>query len=315
MRRIGTIDSGGYAKRFSDFLYTQGIESQIDQNDEGHWEVWILNEQRIDDARAQLEAFAQDPSNPKYGEIGARAAERRQQDEAERQRRAGNVIDPRARWIPLGGDKLGWLTGALIAVSIVVAIMSGIGSKPQKLMPLHITAYEVEIVGDKARVKWNGTLPEIREGEVWRLITPIFIHYGFLHILFNMWWLKDLGSMIERRQNTWMLLLVVVFSAAASNYGQFRVSGPTFGGMSGVVYALLGYAWIRGRFDPRSGLHVPPQIVHMMMIWFVLCILFTQTGAFPVANTAHGVGLGVGAVLGAVTSRGLRRRLFGSRTT
>jgi GlpG protein len=65
--------------------------------------------------------------------------------------------------------------------------------------------------------------------------------------------------------------------------------------MSGVVYGLFGYAWVRGRLDPSCGLYLRPDIAFWMMAWFVLCLV---TPSLHVANWAHGVGLAVGAALG-----------------
>ena len=45
---------------------------------------------------------------------------------------------------------------------------------------------------DVARIGWNG-LDELRRGEVWRLLTPCFVHMSFIHLLFNMMWIFDLG--------------------------------------------------------------------------------------------------------------------------
>jgi GlpG protein len=139
-------------------------------------------------------------------------------------------------------------------------------------------------------IEFHKGLQEIRHGEVWRLITPIFLHFSFLHIFFNMIWLRDLGSMIEGRQSTWVLAVLVLVIAACSNVAQFYLSGPDFGGMSGVVYGLLGYVWMRGKFDPGSGLYVHPSTVTMMVIWFFLGF----TGWLGTANTVHGVGFAMG---------------------
>lgn len=113
-----------------------------------------------------------------------------------------------------------------------------------------------------------------------------------------MLWMKDLGPMIERRWSSRHLLAVVTVSALVSNVAQFVVdwdfaSGVHFanalsGGMSGVVYALLGYLWIRGRRDPASGIQLPSVVVVMMLAWLVLC-LTGWLGA--IANTGHVVGL------------------------
>ena len=54
--------------------------------------------------------------------------------------------------------------------------------------------------------------------------------------------------------------------------------------MSGVVYGLLGYIWMQGRFNPASKLSLQPQTVTFMIVWF-----FSACRAWSVriANTAH----------------------------
>ena len=95
-------------------------------------------------------------------------------------------------------------------------------------------------------------------GEYWRLLTPIFLHFGWLHIVFNCLWLWELGALIELRLGTIVLLLLVLSSGIGSNYAQFLDSGPSlFGGMSGVVYALLGVCWVYNSLRPQGGLAVP----------------------------------------------------------
>ncbi|MDW8310121.1 MAG: rhomboid family intramembrane serine protease, partial [Verrucomicrobiales bacterium] len=138
-------------------------------------------------------------------------------------------------------------------------------------------------------------LPAVFQGEVWRLVTPIFVHFGILHLLFNLLWLFQLGSMIERRLGTGTLAAVVLGTAALSNLAQYFASGPNFGGMSGVVYALAGYVWMRGKHDPNADVYLDPQSIQWLLIWLVLCF----TGLLgPVANTAHVVGLISGAAWG-----------------
>jgi GlpG protein len=119
-----------------------------------------------------------------------------------------------------------------------------------------------------------------------------------------MLWLRDLGSMIEGRQSTGQLAVLVLTIAAGSNLAQFFYRGaPNFGGMSGVVYGLLGYIWLRGKFDPASGLFLHPSTVVMMLIWLVAGF----TGVLgPIANFAHLAGLMMGVVWGYLSS--LRHR-------
>jgi len=185
------------------------------------------------------------------------------------------------------------VTAALIAISVVVGLLSGLGSNYSVLRYFLISEY-------------GGGLPEIFSGQVWRLVTPIFIHFGILHIVFNLWWLYDLGSVVEQRQGPRRMIVLVLVTAALSNLAEYFWSGPGFGGMSGVVYSLLAYVWVQGELNPRAGLGLHQNIVLMMGIWFVVCWLGLVGN---VANMAHTAGILVGAGLGAAYSPYFWRRL------
>jgi GlpG protein len=109
-------------------------------------------------------------------------------------------------------------------------------------------------------------------------------------------WLLVLGSQIEARRRTWRFALLVLVIAVASNLGQYWVTHyPMFGGMSGVVYGLFGYVWMKSRFDAASGFFIDNQTVTLMIVWFLVCL----TGLVgPIANVAHGVGLAMGVAIG-----------------
>jgi GlpG protein len=206
---------------------------------------------------------------------------------------------PRRTGRPFGPASLrvGPLTGTLIAISVAVAIFSNLGDNEVVLRRLFISQY--------VRGGDEGFLPEVIHGELWRLLSPIFIHFGFIHLLFNMLWLKDLGSAIEKLISARLLLALVVVVGIFSNLVQFYFAGPNFGGMSGVVYGLLGYVWMKSRFDPASGFYVDKQTVIWMVGWFFLCV----TGAMgPVGNYAHGAGLVTGMIWGfaSAKARGFR---------
>ena len=174
------------------------------------------------------------------------------------------------------------LTLVLIAISVLVALITQLGAEREMVYPFLISEYMAGLV-------------EIRQGQVWRLVTPIFLHFGWLHIIFNMLWLYDLGGAVEIRQGRLVLLALVLGTGVTANLGQYWFSGPLFGGMSGVVYGLLGYVWMQGRYNPRAGLVLHQQIVAMMLIWFAL----GWVGLIPgIANMAHTVGLLVGLVAG-----------------
>jgi GlpG protein len=290
MRLIGHLDNEQAARTFADYLCVQHIDCQLEfQKGEG-WGIWVMDEDNLENATGLLTAFRQNPQDPTYQTEGKGAAklraEQQKSEEAYRKRQMGR----RYLFRPLRGYGFGILTYILIVACVVVAILSKLGTDKQALMGLFISTRDAGSLSG---------LTEIRQGELWRLITPIFIHFGPVHLLFNMLWLKDLGSMIEDRQSMGYLAMLVVVLAVCSNVAQYYWGGWYFGGMSGVVYGLLGYIWIRGRFDPGSGLFVDRLTVAMMMVWFFLCCL-GMVG--DIANMAHTVGLGVGMLWGFLSS-------------
>ena len=127
-------------------------------------------------------------------------------------------------------------------------------------------------------------------------MTPIFLHFGPLHLLFDMYMLYLLGSLVEARRGSWLLAGLVLASAVASNVGQYWQHGPNFGGMSGVDYALFGYCWMQSRFDPRRDIFISPRTVAMLMLWLFICMFSKSAG--DIANTAHVVGLAIGLAAG-----------------
>ncbi len=297
MRQIGHLETESGARVFSDYLFVQGIKNEVEAEKDAGWAVWVHAEEEVDRARQLLAEYRAQPNHPKFEHARQVAPKLKEQEEKELAAYQKKIQDRRHLFRPLTDYGFGPLTFALICISVVVYVLSKMGTEFEPIKGLFISSFD--ITGNQ--IRWQPGLPEIRHGEIWRLFTPIVIHFGPLplHILFNMLWLRDLGSMIEARQSTWHLLMLVLAISAVSNVAQYFVSGPVFGGMSGVVYGLLGYIWIRGKFDPGSGLFLHKSTVTMMIIWFFLC----YTGLLgSIANTAHAVGLVMGMAWGYLSS-------------
>jgi GlpG protein len=257
--------------------------------DRDDWAVWVHSEDHVDKARELLNLFVSNPTDGRFQRSARRARQIRVQAQREEEEAEKRIVGRQELLENLSRSSPGWLSIGLIAVCIVVGLLTQLGENREAVRALQI-----------AGSRYGGLLPEVRGGEVWRLITPIFLHFSWWHLLFNLMWLYDLGGMIERRVGAGRLTLLVILIGIGSNLGQYLVGGPGFGGMSGVVYGLLGYVWMRSKFDPASGLFLHPTTVVMMLAWFGLCL----TGAVGhIANAAHGVGLVMGVAWGFLASR------------
>jgi GlpG protein len=291
MRPIGKLQDETQARRFGDFLYGKGIDNQVDPTSQGTWEVWILDDANVEASTSLLERFSRDPRDSVFVQEPGVAARRRQPDEAVQAPRRNRVVDARTIFY-MPSVPIGPLSMVLIAISIAATLFTTLGENESLRQILSISQFRGI---DGRYIEPHGLLPEVFRGQVWRLFTPMFLHFNPLHILFNVLWLRDLGSMIEARKTSKFLLLLTLILAGASNVGQYLYNGPSFGGMSGVVYGLLGYLWMQGKFNPASKLSLQPQTVTFMIVWFFVCL---SGLAGPIANTAHAVGLGVGIAWG-----------------
>ena len=143
-------------------------------------------------------------------------------------------------------------------------------------------------------------------GEYWRFVTPAFLHFGIFHVVFNSLWLWEFGRRVELVSGRSAYLVLMLTLASGSNTGQYLWDGPVlFGGLSGVVYGLVGYVWIRNRIAPQPVLNVQPGIIYMLIGWLLVC-LFGIVDVFingGVANGAHVSGLLIGMLAGALAGR------------
>ncbi|MBX6316455.1 MAG: rhomboid family intramembrane serine protease [Isosphaeraceae bacterium] len=296
MRQIGVIADENDAKALADYLLTQEITTRLDRSSQGGIAIWVHREEKVEQAKRELAEFLQNPGDPKY-QGASRAAQtlRKKKEQEERQHRK-NSIDLRERWAHRPARRYP-LTLLLIGVSILITLLSHFGDASW-IEPLLISPARV-VIGPDSRptIGSEGLLP-LRRGEVWRLVSPIFLHFDPLHLLFNMIWLYDLGGLIEMRRGTVRLALLLLVAAIASNLAQFAWTSfrmPLFGGMSGIVYALFGYVWMKSRYDPAAGMYLRPDTVIVMLFWLFFCM----TGLLgPIANVAHAVGLVVGVAWG-----------------
>lgn len=187
------------------------------------------------------------------------------------------------------------VTVAMVAISLVIFALIGVFGDQ---LIVALTIVPINIVSGE--LSYGSLADTLTSGQVWRLLSPAFLHFGWMHLIFNLMWVWYFGRQVEALQGGRTLLLLVVLAGVLANLAQYATGTVLFGGMSGVVYALLGHVWLMSRRVPGSGFFVPQMLVVFMLGWMV----FTMTdmaglvGFGNVANEAHLGGLVVGLVTG-----------------
>lgn len=201
-----------------------------------------------------------------------------------------------------GGQSLVWyiqktpITCCILLLSALVALITEIGANLHQVAYLSIVPFQV--FGNQ--IHFQPMSLSLQEGQWWRVITPSFLHFSVLHLVFNALWIWELGRKIELMVGKWLWLLGFVAMSVASNLVQFYWQGyPLFGGLSGVVYGAVGFAWLTPIFLSKW----PRLISKPLMLFFLVWLLIGYTpipesiGLGNIANTAHLIGLVSGCTL------------------
>jgi len=143
----------------------------------------------------------------------------------------------------------------------------------------------------------------------WKYLTSCFLHAGSglisIHLIFNMMWLFQLGPLMERGLGSMKFLLFVVATGFVSSTYGTSLEGSGIG-MSGVVYAMVGFMWTAwprwtGFLERFRG-----STVKFMLFWQVLVILMAVFGETNISIAAHMSGMVLGALIGLWACHGNR---------
>jgi len=128
----------------------------------------------------------------------------------------------------------------------------------------------------------------------WKIFTPSFIHFTESHLITNLILLWYFGRIIGSVSNRWLVLLIVS-SAGVSNSIEWVLSGPLFGGASGVVAALVGFLAANQLIRPNGSFFVN----YWLLIGFFVYLIVVSTGYFGLySNAAHISGAAWGFLVG-----------------
>ena len=177
-----------------------------------------------------------------------------------------------------------WITYAVIVVCVVISSYFNLfeGSSSYHDVTRSLTPSPIAI--------WSGAY--------WAFLTSAFVHIEFWHILFNMWWAKDFGTLLEPTMGRGRYLLFITSSAVISSGAQLATSDQTGIGFSGVVYAMFGYTLAARHVEPLYRHIMSKGTIRWLLGWLVLCIVLTAADVWNVGNAAHIAGFLFGYFIG-----------------
>jgi rhomboid protease GluP len=142
--------------------------------------------------------------------------------------------------------------------------------------------------------------PLTLNGQWWRLITSMFVHFGIVHVSLNMWCLWNLGRAAEQLMGRASYLLAYfvsgIFSSIASVYWHpMAASAGASGAIFGMAGALVSYVYLK---KTPSHITINSRMLGSLGTFIAYNLAF---GALPgISNAAHIGGLVMGLLVGAV---------------
>lgn len=263
------------ALALGDYLSSIQLPNHLQHDAEG-FSIVLENPDDFVQARQVLEGFLAAPDDPRYWQASWQSG--RAQSEPVYARTESAISQ---RW----WQRAGGLTRTITVLCVLVFV--GLNLFPDIVFgALHFpSALTVSAI----------------DGQWWRLFTPAVLHFSFMHIAFNLLWWWELGGLIERGQSTGRLLGITGVIAVVSNAAQGLQYSLHFGGLSGVIYGLLGYLWLYPVLNPAAGFRLRKEILWFMLGWLAIGYTGVLDALFgPVSNIGHLSGLLAGMGLGVV---------------
>lgn len=278
MIQLLVLGDARMAQALVDYLATLGIPCELTQSELGV-SVWLADERRLAQAQQEVKRFLAEPNHPRYMEASWQSGRADARIDYSK-----GMTDPVTDFLHQAGP----LTLVVIIACLAIYALDAIG------LPIF------------DELAFHPTLAQFTDWQAWRYVTPAFIHFSVLHLVFNLLWWWYLGGAVEKRLGSGKLIVITVISALLSGYVQQKFSGPWFGGLSGVVYALMGYVWLRGERDPQSGIFLQRGLIIFALIWIVAG--WFDVFGMSMANGAHIAGLAVGLAMAFADTINVRKR-------
>ena len=333
------------AQKLTAWLAINQIDARCKEVGE-EWEIWVLDEDQLLVAHELTTRFNANPDDPQFAtvlneankiEVEKNKLQRARKKEANKlerlqQRHHGPPSKSLTRSIiilcsALFGASLVFQSndGNFIHESLGVVRTTSINESYNER--IHYLQQSKNLTVGKAKTHVDTVLSssfnslfleDIKRGQVWRMVTPIFLHEAgaslssFLHIFFNMYWLFVLGLGLERQFGAVNFILLILITGVISIllpaiapadgiFGLTALGGAPVVGFSGVIYGIIGFGWIKMKMQPHLGTMIPPFVLIFMMIWLGIGLVSPEGGFFgAISHLAHAAGLLAGVAFGYV---------------
>lgn len=291
MMRVYEVSLDINLSRFSQWLHAQGVDHRIVE-EQGIQALYLQNLLLKDDVLLALQRYIDD----------AGVQEKLNSWVASHENTKGSLQLPGYSVYMRATPAQAPIIFLLIGLSVVVGLLSDFGRSGAFMR--HLLILDPFVGGidlHSAAGRWQALMDTLVAGEFWRLLSPDLIHFNVMHITFNMLMLWVLGGQLEIQKGSLSFLALVVFVSIVSNIAQLLETNYLFGGMSGVVYGLVGYCWMWKYYQPS--IFFPNALLKFSLVWLILGYtpITEWLGLGKMANAAHLYGLISGLVWGAVT--------------
>ncbi|WP_421852373.1 rhomboid family intramembrane serine protease [Marinomonas sp.] len=266
-------------KGLTEALWHHKVAHQIIFKD-GCNELWVLDPSQLPAVEQLMTIWKDDPT-------------------LLQQAQPASVVRKSSRGGILSLLKLSPVTTILLLLTLLVAVITQLGADIKSVSYFSISPFDIK----NGHIYFYDLAEVFSKGEYWRFFTPTLLHFSVLHIIFNTLWIWEIGGKLERIIGSVVWSIGVVIIAVLSNVLQYQISGyPLFGGLSGVVYGLIGFAWLLPILNKRWPIIISQQLMVFFVIWLGIgYTLFPEMlGLGSIANTAHSIGLLSGLALGVI---------------
>lgn len=254
---------------FVDYLASIGIKAKAKESMTGRCTVYVTNSFDMSRSKREVLRYANSPFDSKYTKA---SWDQGKTINREKHLNTGMLF-------PLSFD-LSSITTIVELICIAIYVLSLIDE------PLVIQYLALSKSEEFSSIQ-----------DYYKLITPAFVHFSFMHIAFNLVMFEAMARPIERTFGKVKFFSIFISVALLSNVTQYCFMTDLngyFGGLSGVVYGVIGYSGVLSRRkDLPPSFNIPPGLLTVSVIF--IFISFFLGG---IANLCHIGGLVVGMLWG-----------------